>query len=569
MSTQGGNARHGASSFFRLVLATTLGLIAVPVLVDLVVSGKRRPFGYAAADTFYYLVVARNVARHGSFSFDGQHATNGFHPLWQVVTGALDFLFEHLSGRVHTLPAAIVLSLVLVAGGIALLAPAIADGRSLSPWFAIVPVGVYGFLLAPFWIARLSVLSSPATSMEGPFPVYGTLWSYVNGMESGAVLCAFGLCAFLHRAYNRRPTIPRAAQYGLAMAALTLARLDHAFFGAALATEWCLTALRQRRPALEWLALLAAFAVPVATDLAINIHWFGSAMPISGALKTSFPHVTQFHIQSLIDTWKAGKAYNLWILQREMSLFLPVVFALAYLALTFRLELSRSKVALRYRATTHPYDRFLSPTAFGVLILAAYNIFFLLDGPGSWYMPVSTLFVSLVIVSLIDRSAYSLGPKTARLVLAGIALVSLVFFAKLHRQVDYHFMYANFFYRDAPLIRRHFGGNTPHFVEVDDGIVSYSLNVPAMSSGLSLDPAGLAAARAGKFFEVAYERGFKCVTSLVYASAQALFSNPSPIEARRYAQERFGTEDLSAFEFEPAFVTPNASLALVCGRHIR
>ena len=569
MGTHGGDAQPRTSSLLRSVVATTLGLIAVPVLVDLVISGKRRPFGYAAADTFYYLVVARNVARHGSFSFDGQHATNGFHPLWQALTGALDFLVEHVGRTTHTLPAAIVLSLILVTAGIALLAAAFAEGCSLSVWFALVPVGVYGFLLSPFWIARLSVLSSPATSMEGPFPVYGTLWSYVNGMESGAVLCAFGLCAFLHRAFNRGPTLARAVHYGLALAALTLARLDHVFFAVALAAEWCLSALLRRRPALEWLGLLAAFALPVAADLAINIHWFGSAMPISGALKTSFPHVTQVHTQSVIDTWKVGKAYNLWVLQREASLFVPVLFALAYLALTFRVELSGRKVALRYRATTHAYDRFLTPTAFGVLVLAAYNILFLVDGPGSWYVPVSTLFVTLVVVSLIDRSVYSLRPKAARLVLAGIALVSLAFFVTLHRQVDYHFMYADFFFRDAPVIRQHFAGKTPQFIEFDDGIVSYSLDVPAMSSGLALDPAGLAAARTGKFYDVAYQRGFKCVTSLVYASAQALFSNPSPAEARRYAQGRFGSVDLSPYEFDSAFVTPSASLALVCGRKIR
>ena len=562
-----GDPRPRASSSLRLVLATTLGLVCVPVLADLALSGKRRPFGYAAADTFYYLVVARNIARHGSFSFDAEHATNGFHPLWQLLTGALAFVTELFGGHGRALLlGAILLGLGLVTAGVALLARAFADDGVLSPWFTLLPVGVYGFLLAPFWIARIAVLAAPTTSMEGPFPVYGTLWSYVNGMESGAVLCAFGLCALLHRAWNQAPTLARAVRYGLALAALTLARLDHVFFALALTAEWCLSAWRRRRPAPEWLALLAAFGVPVATDLAINIHWFGGAMPVSGALKTSFPHVTQIHVQSLIDTWKLGRDYNLFVLQREASLFVPVVFALAYLALTFRVELAGRRVALHYRATTRAYDRFLTPTAAGVLGLAAYNILFLVDGPGSWYVPISTLFVSLVVVALADRSARSLSPKAARLVLAGIACVSLAFFVKLERQVDYHHMYAEFFLHDAPLIRRHFGGKTPGFVEIDDGIVSYSLDVPAMSAGLALDPAGLAAARAGHFYGTAYERGFKCVTSLVYASAQALLADPSPAEARRYAQARFGHEDLSSFEFRSAFVTPRGSLALVCGR---
>jgi hypothetical protein len=90
------------------------------------------PFGYVAADAFYYLVVARNVARHGSFSFDGRHPTNGFHPLWQLLTSALDFATEHLGLEQFTLYVAIFASLALIAGGIALLATALARTSTTS-----------------------------------------------------------------------------------------------------------------------------------------------------------------------------------------------------------------------------------------------------------------------------------------------------------------------------------------------------------------------------------------------------------------------------------------------------
>ena len=71
----------------RWVIGSALGLLCVPVLVDLVVSGKRRLFSYFAADAFYYLEVARNWAHNGTLSFDGQRATNGFHPAWQLLFG--------------------------------------------------------------------------------------------------------------------------------------------------------------------------------------------------------------------------------------------------------------------------------------------------------------------------------------------------------------------------------------------------------------------------------------------------------------------------------------------------
>ena len=73
----------------RLVLLLTLGLLVGPVVADLALSGPRRLFAWFAADAFYYLQVARNWADLGRISFDGEHPTNGFHPLWQGVEAAL------------------------------------------------------------------------------------------------------------------------------------------------------------------------------------------------------------------------------------------------------------------------------------------------------------------------------------------------------------------------------------------------------------------------------------------------------------------------------------------------
>jgi hypothetical protein len=531
--------------------------------LDLLFSGRRRPFGYAAADTFYYLVVARNVARHGSFSLDGRHATNGFHPLWQLLTSALDFATEHLGLEQFTLYVAIFASLALIAGGIALLATALAQEGRLTPLFALVPVGLYGLLVAPFWLLRWDTL---ADGMEGPPPVYGTLWSYANGMESGAVLFSFGLGAFLQRAWFKAPSVGSAARYGIALAALTLARLDHVFISLALVAALLHAAYVGRRPWREPLAALAAFGLPVGLDVFINMHWFGSAMPVSGALKTSFPHITQVHIQSWLDMLAHPRQFNLWILQREASLLVPALFALVYLALTLRVMLRGPLPVVRYRETTRDYDRFLAPTAFGILLLASYNVLFLTDGPGSWYVPVSTLFVSLVPIALVDRGALKFPDVGAHVLLAGVVLVSVVFFLKLERQLRYHRSYADFCLHEAPLVKQHFHGRPPRFIEMDDGIVSYSLDSPAMSAGLSLDPEGVDAMKANHLFALGYRRGFKCISSLVYMSATRFLTDKSPTAALAYVRERFDNQDLSKFEFKLAYVTPSGSLALVCGQ---
>src|SRR4051812_16890507 len=71
------------------VLIATCATLAIPVLVDIAHDPRVRPFGYVAADTFYYLSVGRNIVDLGLVSMDGQHPTNGFHPLWQAIVAIL------------------------------------------------------------------------------------------------------------------------------------------------------------------------------------------------------------------------------------------------------------------------------------------------------------------------------------------------------------------------------------------------------------------------------------------------------------------------------------------------
>jgi hypothetical protein len=545
----------------RVVLGVALALLCAPVLVDLVVLGRSGPFTYVAADTFYYLTVARNIARHGFASFDGQHLTNGFHPLWQFILGALHFVAERLGVARYMVLAAVLGSLILLASGLVLLGRAFTEEGRLTPVFALLPVGVYGLLVAPFWFLRLKALASEG--MEGPYPVYGTLWSYANGMESGAVLFCLGSCAYFQQAWARQPSRARVFAFGLSAGALVLARLDHVIVILPVVLAFCATA-RQRtgawRPALT---ALLCFGLPLALDIAVNIAFFGGAVPVSGSLKLTFPLVTDLHIQSWGDLWKSPY-YDLRTLQRETLLLVPLLAAFGYLALTLRVVPFGSVLLLRYREAARNIDRFLVPLAVGVISFGSHEILFMQDGPGSWHLPVSTLFVSLAVVALISRARPRLGPRAALGVLALVTGLTLVFF-KTFRQPQYHASYANFYLHDAPLLRKTFGAKLPRFVEFDDGIVNYSLDVPAMSNALALDPEGLDAHRGGHLYALAYERGFNCLSSLVYHSASAFVTDRSPEAARRYATGLGPLGDLTEFDFNVEYLTPSASMAIVCG----
>jgi hypothetical protein len=176
------------------VLGTAAALCGLPVFADLLLSWRHAPFRYFTSDTYYYLNVARNAAKAGLFSFDGERPTNGFHPLWQALLALLEkgCLLAGVSELAFCY-------LVLILGTCLTMLAVVVIGRtirrargSLPAAFALLPVGLYALLLAPAWIWAQDVRRN-FSAAEGPLPLQGTLWSYVNGMESGLALLAFAI----------------------------------------------------------------------------------------------------------------------------------------------------------------------------------------------------------------------------------------------------------------------------------------------------------------------------------------------------------------------------------------
>src|SRR5262245_20471955 len=70
-------------------------------------------------DGYYYLQIARNVARGAGSTFDGINATNGYHPLWLLTLVPLYRMIPNDStGAVH---AALVVQALLASGSVFLL----------------------------------------------------------------------------------------------------------------------------------------------------------------------------------------------------------------------------------------------------------------------------------------------------------------------------------------------------------------------------------------------------------------------------------------------------------------
>ena len=561
-----------------LVLAAVLSFL-VPSLVDLFsTSWRRRAFGWVAADTFYYLTVARNIARYGRVAYDQANPNNGFHPLWQAICAGVAILLRALHSEESLVIAVVLIGLGLVAASIPLLAWFLsASGAPLSVLFPLLPVGFYALLILPAW-ARGTTSITLQNPLEGAMPLYGTLFSDANGMESALVVFCVALSAWTFVVGDPRRRGRDACAFGLALAAVVLSRLDHVLFVLPVLAGVATSSLAMRGwRGPVWL-LVGAFSLPVALYVVLNHHFYGTFVPVSGALKSGFPYVNDQNIDDVIRFWsQPWRGTFLTRAYRHFAAEVPAMAALLYLAVVIQIKPFHGAVLVRTRRWTGRQHVFLALSALGVLLLALYDVLFVrwID-QGHWYFPASTLFVSLAVLSLaapVERAIadwwarQGWGRRPVRTLLAiwltvGTGVVVVVF-ARFHRQLGYHSNYADFYFAEAPKVRDHYGSAMPKFVEGDDGIVAYSLGAPTMSTGMGLDPAGAAAFSRGDLLALALARGYDRLTSLVYSRGDALGREPSPEQLRAWARQLAPFLDSNGYDFALDYLSADGHFAVV------
>lgn len=215
---------------------------------------------FMADDAFYYFQVARHVAAgHGS-TFDGVHVTNGYHPMWLLLTAGI----FRISGGTGDVPLYLIYGLQVAM----LVASAVLLYRSLSEFDCFAAACTTALFLA-----------SNATR--------NTLFI---GMES--TLAFFVMCLLLRIATKRGvlfmvPDTGRIAvvMFGLLLI-LCLTRLETGLF-AALWLGGALVLDSVNRSGHRGRILLIAFglAIAAAAYAAVNLALVGLPMPISGFVK--------------------------------------------------------------------------------------------------------------------------------------------------------------------------------------------------------------------------------------------------------------------------------------------
>jgi hypothetical protein len=109
-------------------------------------------------------------------------------------------------------------------------------------------------------------------------------------------------------------------------------------------------------------------------------------------------------------------------------------------------------------------------------------------------------------------------------------------------------------------VRAHFGGKVPKLFEIDDGVVGYCLDTPAMSgSRLLLDAEALRASDANMLFQLAVGRGFGAVSTLYYTSHD-LKPTSDAGAAMAWVQRFYPSQDYSGLRASVLFAEPTFTI---------
>ncbi|HET9315207.1 MAG TPA: hypothetical protein VFQ51_06430, partial [Vicinamibacteria bacterium] len=233
-------------------------------------------------DGFYYFAIARNLAAgHGS-TFDGLHATNGYHPLWLWVLAGVHGLAP--PGRALVWGTALQAALMAAAAALAFLAAR----RVLPAWPAVLAALVFVGLTERMALSGLEL------------------------MLHAALVAACALSWLAGDAHATR----RSLRLGVLLALGVLARLDVVLLVVALAAAVPPGVGRRERV----LALAGPPLLVLAAYLAWNQLAFGHPFPVSAAAKRLWSHALVLRDPAYAaGGWAWAKAANALFIARHLG----------------------------------------------------------------------------------------------------------------------------------------------------------------------------------------------------------------------------------------------------------
>jgi hypothetical protein len=321
----------------------------------------RHLLGRIVDDASYYMTAARNLAAGRGLTFDGIHPTTGFHPLWLLMLAPVFIL--------HGPP------------------------ETMIRLVALLQTILLSLAYVVFWRAQSKLFSARTAALTGILFVYFVFLPCINGMESALLVLLIAILYDYGRHLAETPlNWRRAALLGLILGCVILARLDMIFIALCLfgwfSHRFLPIETRSRAVAAVLVCSLAAAAL-VGPYLAFNYLKFGSVMPISGALKSSFPHIA-LGTNTLPRIAAVGRV-NL------VSALLAIGWSLWTVIRTLR---NRSVDAEFYVTATTIF-------AWAITTHFLYTMIFMKEDTFGWYFVIYPLFGIVFVTGSLDRALNS------------------------------------------------------------------------------------------------------------------------------------------------------------------
>jgi hypothetical protein len=241
------------------VIAWISALAMNAPVVAHVARGSQAYLGFFADDFFYYTVVIDRFLATSRLTFDGVHATNGFHPLWFAVLALLRLSFG--------------------AGAAFYVALAALDAALAIATFELyVRLGRAVGVRAPIAFVCAALLAKATNHLV------------LDGMETSLALPAIA-ALLLAIARTDRLTPRRAMVLGLLSSLAALSRLDVSILVALVVAGYAAFARDSMRDKLRCGAAFGVGGLAFPAYLAFNVVAFGALLPTSATAKqmsTSF-----------------------------------------------------------------------------------------------------------------------------------------------------------------------------------------------------------------------------------------------------------------------------------------
>ncbi len=249
MANPSTHARHDP------IAAVLYGGLALGLIAGLVLAWLPLPVTlshFVFEDSFYYLRVARSIINGNGSTFDGIHPTNGFHPLWMLVSILVSLPFEAGS------PVPIHLLLSLCAGL-----------HASTAYLMYRAIGLAGDRTVAVVVALLWLFN------------YNIAGIALCGLETSLVAFLLILTLRYYLCCRQNLGMAQGWKAGLLVGLTTLARFDGALLGFFLAADQAVLAFTQRERPRRALARIVPMS---AAGSAAMIPWMVWSWNVSGSI---------------------------------------------------------------------------------------------------------------------------------------------------------------------------------------------------------------------------------------------------------------------------------------------